>query len=137
MEDSPWLSTYQRPRPTTAPLRFTNLSQTPHLGYLLAMDGEDSTQVDPTLGDAQHLTTISHEGRFWEVFMEFEPEAANDPSCRAKFRFDPADADEGEEPARTAVIVIESSYEDAMRKARGFPDQQLGALLRSVLPEPG
>jgi len=99
------------------------------------MDGEDSTQTDPSEDSAQHLTTISHEGRFWEVFMEFEPESPDDSACRARFRYNPADADEGEDPVRTAVIVIETSYEDAMKKAKAFPDQQLSALLRSILPE--
>ena len=72
-----------------------------------------------------------------EVFMEFEAESSDDSACRARFRYNSADANEDEDPVRTAVIIIEASYEDAMRKAKAFPDQQLSALLRSILPEPG
>ena len=49
--------------------------------------------------------------------------------------FSPAD-NEGDEPAlRTTAILIEDSYEEAVRKARAFEEHQLQGLLRSVLPD--
>jgi hypothetical protein len=102
------------------------------------MDDEGTTPVDPTpdRAPAEHLATISYEGRFWEVYMEFQDRPEELDSCRARLRFDPADGNDGEEPVRTATIIIERTFEDAMRKGRSFADHQLSALLRSALPDP-
>jgi len=35
----------------------------------------------------------------------------------------------------TGVIIIESSYEEAVAKARAFDERQMEGLLRSALPE--
>ncbi len=100
------------------------------------METDAPNTTDPIPTPAQHLATVGHEGRFWDVYMEFEDDPSQPRTCRARFRFDPADLNEGETPAHTATIIIEPSYEDAMRKARSFADHQLVALLRSALPDP-
>lgn len=84
--------------------------------------------------DGLHLATISHEGRFWEVHLIFDDTPGRSERHRAHLMFTPADAVEGEGPYRTTTLFIEDSYEGLMRKARGFQDRQLQALLRSVLP---
>lgn len=85
--------------------------------------------------DGRHLASIGHAGRFWDVYVEF----ADDPRYRDTFRallsFSPADRNEGEAAVRTAVILIESSYEEALTRARAFEEHQLVALLRSCLPD--
>jgi hypothetical protein len=81
-----------------------------------------------------HLASISHEGRFWDVYLEFEDDPRRPDSSRAHFAFSPADVNDGEAARRTTTIIIEPSYEEAVRKARSFEDHQLVSLLRSVLP---
>jgi len=84
--------------------------------------------------NGQHLATISHDGRFWEVYLEFADDPRRPSSYRGLLCFSPAD-NEGEEAARrTTAIIIEESYEEAVRKARAFREHQLQGLLRSVLP---
>lgn len=89
----------------------------------------------PTPIDGEHVATISHGGRFWEVYLEFEDDPRSPDTHRGRLAFLPGDLNEGEEPARTTVIIIEPSYEEALRKARRFEDHQLSALLRSALPD--
>lgn len=84
--------------------------------------------------DGQHLTTISHDGRFWEVYLEFVDDPRHPDTHRARLCFFPADANEGETAFRTANLIVEHSYEEAMAKARSFEDRQLANLLRSCLP---
>ena len=43
--------------------------------------------------------------------------------------------DSGEQPVRTANIIVESTYDDVVRKARRFEEHELLGLLRSVLPD--
>lgn len=92
-----------------------------------------------TRGDApspgQHLATISHEGRFWDVYLELmqDPRAGN--AFRGSLLFSPSDLNGGERPTRTTTIIVESSFEDALRRARGMEDRQLLDLLRSTLPD--
>lgn len=88
----------------------------------------------PAPSQGVHLTTISHEGRFWDVYVEFEDDPRRPESYRALLCFSPADRNEGEEPARTGCIIIESSYEEALARARDLEDHQLSGLLRSALP---
>ena len=71
---------------------------------------------------------------FWDVYVEFDEDIHAPTSYRARLAFFPADPGDGEQPARTAAIVIEPSYEEAMAKARGFEERSLQALLRSALP---
>ncbi len=83
---------------------------------------------------ARHLATVSHEGRFWDVYLEMTEESGSRP-CRARLRYSPADPSAGGDAVRTATILIEPTYEDVVAKARGFGDHHLVALLRSALPD--
>ncbi len=79
-----------------------------------------------------HLATVSHEGRFWDVYLEVdEPEHRGD-SARGRLAFSAADDDDGH-AVRTGVIFIEPSQDDVLRRARQFETHQLVGLLRSVL----
>ena len=87
------------------------------------------------LSDGEHLTTISHDGAFWEVYLEFQDDPRVPTSYRGLLCFIPA-VSTGEASAwRTTTILIESSYEAVMSKARAFEEFQLQSLLRSVLPD--
>lgn len=86
---------------------------------------------DPA-SSGQHIATISHEGRFWDVYLDFEDDPARPEIYRGLLAFSAADAGEEEEPIRTAPIIIENSYEEAVRKARSFEDHQLKGFLRSA-----
>ena len=89
-------------------------------------------------GPGAHVATIAHEGLIWDVYLDFENDPHRPTSVRARMRFDPPAGQEGTATARTAVIIIEDSYEEALDRARRFDDRQLQSLLRSVLPdEPG
>lgn len=81
----------------------------------------------------QHLTTFAHEGRFWDVYLEFVDDPRKPDSCRARLCYVPTDQAEHEGPARTAVIIIEPSYEEAVSRAATFDQHHLGAMLRSVI----
>jgi hypothetical protein len=81
------------------------------------------------------MATISHGGRFWDVYVEFADEAPDDYSARGALCFLPADANEGEQACRTAEILIENSREEALARARTFEEHQLAGLLRSCLPD--
>ena len=89
----------------------------------------------PSPSSGHHLATISHGGRFWDVYLEFEEDPRKPTSFRALLSFFPGDPGDGEEAARTTVIIIENSFEEAMLKARSLDDRQLQSLLRSALPD--
>lgn len=99
---------------------------------LPSMPSDQDSAPSPS-SDGHHLATISHEGRFWDVFLEFKDDPGDPSVTRALLCFEPADAAEGERPARTTIIIVEDSYEMAVQKARGFREEQLQALLRSSL----
>ena len=82
----------------------------------------------------QHIATISHDGRFWDVYLDFDDDPRRPDTYRGFLSFSPADSEDDEGDVRTATIIIESSYEEAVRKARGFEDHQLAGLLRSAHP---
>ncbi len=84
----------------------------------------------------QHLTTFTHEGRFWDVYLEFVDDALRPASCRGRLCFVPTDQAGHEEPARTTVIIIEPTYEEAMVRAGGFDQHNLSSMLRSVRKAP-
>ena len=88
------------------------------------------------LSNGQHLTTISHDGRFWEVYLEFRADPRLPTSYRGLLCFSPATSAEGESALRTTTILIEDSYETVESKARALEDFQLQGLLRSLLPDP-
>ena len=79
-----------------------------------------------------HLTTFTHEGRFWDVFLKVVEEPVDPESCRARLRFVPADRGDHEEPIETAVVIIEPSYPEALEVARAYDRYHLSAMLRSV-----
>ncbi len=89
----------------------------------------------PPPSRGQHLATISHLGRFWDVFLEFDDDPRRPNVYRGALCFSPSDLNEGEHPSRTTAIIVETSYDDAVRRARSFEEHQLVALLRSVLPD--
>ncbi len=95
-------------------------------------NGPDPSPFSPSAG--HHIATVSHDGRFWDVYVEFEDDPRRPDAHRALLCYFPADPGEGEEAVRTGVIIIEDSFEEAMLKARSLMDLQLQALLRSALP---
>ena len=82
----------------------------------------------------QHLATVSHEGRFWDIYLEFDEDLRRPGSYRGSLAFSAADRSEGEDVLRTTAVIIEPSYEEAVAKARGLEEHQLVAFLRSLLP---
>lgn len=85
-------------------------------------------------GSGLHLATVAHDGRIWDVYVEFEDDPRRPDAYRARLRFDTPDTGDVQGPFRTTVIIIEDSFEEAVARARTFEDRQLTALLRSVLP---
>ena len=86
---------------------------------------------------AHHLATLSHDGRFWDVYVEFDDDPARVDSFGGILCFSPAaDGSTAGGPVRTATILIEPSYEEVLHRARQFENHHLVALLRSCLPEP-
>ena len=79
-----------------------------------------------------HVTTFTHEGRFWEVFLEFVDEPGDPESTRGRLCYVPTDRAEHEGPVRTAVIIIETTQHEAYEAARALDRYHLSALLRSV-----
>lgn len=92
----------------------------------------NNTSHSEPLTSGRHLATISHDGRFWDVFLEF----ADDPRRPASFRgllcFCPVDLNDAEAPVRTTALIIEDSYEAAIAAAHRFGDHELQGLLRSA-----
>ncbi len=88
----------------------------------------------PLPSSGQHLATISHAGRFWDVYLEFEENPRRMDGHRALLAYSAADRDEGESVLRTIPIIIEATYEEAVRRAHQLEDHQLVAFLRSLLP---
>ena len=85
-------------------------------------------------GSNAHLATVSYDGRFWDVYLDFEDTLSSHDSRRALLRFAPADG-EPSEGVKTAAILIEDSEELVVQKARSLEEHTLVALLRSVLPD--
>ena len=94
------------------------------------------SQPAPDPRQGLHLATIAHDGVIWDVYMDFEDDLHAPTSYRARLRFEPPSGQSGPSSTSTTVIIIEESYEDAVKKARIFDDRQLQALLRSTLPDP-
>ena len=87
--------------------------------------------------DGFHVASLAHDGRIWTAYLEFDDDPHAPRSYRARIRFEPAAPDDRLGPTRTAVLIIEDSYEQAVAKARSFDERQLAGLLRSTLPEEG
>lgn len=94
--------------------------------------GPPSADGDPDADQGMHLTTFTHEGRFWEVFLEFVEEPGDPDSCRGRLCYVPTDRADHEEPVRTTVIIIEPTPQEAHEAARALDRYHLAALLRSV-----
>jgi hypothetical protein len=82
----------------------------------------------------QHLTTVSHAGRFWDVYLEFEDNPKQLEHFRGLLAFAPVDRAEGESTVRTIPILIETSYERVVQRAQMLEMHQLSSFLRSLLP---
>ena len=96
------------------------------------------TTIPPELpppSRGQHLATVSHLGRFWDVFLEFVDDPRRPDIFRGLRCFSPTDLNAGEGAARSTTIIVEPSYEAALRRAKSLEEHQLVALLRSVLPD--
>ena len=89
------------------------------------------------ISNGLHLTTISHDGQFWEVYLEFQDDSRAPRSYRGLLCFSPSTGAEAQSALRTTTILIEDSHEAVVSKARDFEDFQLQSLLRSLLPDPG
>jgi hypothetical protein len=85
--------------------------------------------------NSQHLATISHDGLFWDAYMELEETQDRGGPARGRIAFSPA-GEPGLEAVRTATIFVEDSPQDVLARAREFKTHQLLALLRSCAPEP-
>jgi len=83
----------------------------------------------------QHLASISHEGRFWDVYLEFADDPRRVDSFGGVLCFSPADVDSEELPVRTTTILIETTFDEVVRKAHAMEEHQLQGLLRSALPD--
>ncbi|MDA0327681.1 MAG: hypothetical protein O2958_01520 [Gemmatimonadetes bacterium] len=98
------------------------------------MSAQPRPKSDSTPG--LHVATIAHAGLIWDAYLDFENDLHRPTVFRGLLRFEPPTGDSGFAPARTTVIIIEASYEEAVGKARSFDDRQLQGLLRSALPDP-
>ena len=98
------------------------------------MTSSKSNPASAPPSSGHHLATISHEGRFWDVYIEFEDDPRRPETYRALLSYFPGDPGDEEEEVRTTVIIIEDTFEEAMLKARSLEERQLQALLRSALP---
>ncbi len=101
----------------------------------MSTDHSEGTAPVPAHSDGMLLRTISHEGRFWDVFLEFKDDPRQLDTFRGVLCFCPVDNEMGEPARRTTTIFIESSYEETVAKAQGLEEHQLQGLLRSLLPD--
>ena len=98
-------------------------------------DQTPSPTPAPVPSNGTLLATISHEGRFWDVFVEFKDDPRRPEDYRGLLCFTPVDNELAEPPRRTTTIFIEDGYEEAMGKARALGEHELQGLLRSLLPD--
>jgi hypothetical protein len=88
----------------------------------------------PSIHGKCHVTTISHEGSFWEILLDFEKDPTQISTFRGFLRFSSANEESVLPDLRTSVIIIEDSFEKALGKARSLEEHHLQSLLRSLLP---
>ena len=81
---------------------------------------------------AHHLATITHEGRFWDVYVEVVPQASPRDPLRGRLLF--SAADDADEQHHSGPIFVEPSLEAVLERARDLGSHRLVALLRSCLP---
>ncbi len=97
-----------------------------------AAEGPADGPLAEEAADGLHLTTLTHEGRFWDVFVEFVDAPGQINSHRARLCFVPGDRADRRRPARTAVIIIEPSADAALDHARSLTQHEIVAMLRSA-----
>lgn len=85
--------------------------------------------------NSHHLATVSHDGRFWDAYLELEEGQGHGQPLRGRIAFSAA-GEADTEPVRTAPIFVEPSAQDVLARARDLKTHQLVALLRSALPDP-
>ncbi len=100
------------------------------------MKSANESSSPAPVSNGRHLTTISYDGHFWDVYLEFQDDPRIPTSYRGLLCFSPSTGAEGEPAFRTTTILIEDSFEAVESKARAFGDFQLQSLLRSLLPDP-
>lgn len=88
------------------------------------------------LRNSHHLATVSHDGRFWDAYLELVEHPGTGGAARGRIAFSAADSGD-KEPVRTAVIFVEDTPQEVVTRAREFKTHQLVALLRSAEPAPG
>ena len=81
---------------------------------------------------SHHLATITHEGRFWDVYVEAMPQASPRDPVRGRLLF--SAADQQAEPVHTAPIFVEQSMDQILARARELGSHRMVALLRSCMP---
>lgn len=92
--------------------------------------------MKPDPRTAHHLATVSHDGRFWDAYLELLEEE-RDPGGPVRGRIAFSAADQGDaEPVRTTTIFMEETGQEVLARARDFKTHQLVGLLRSALPDP-
>ena len=84
--------------------------------------------------NSHHLATLSHDGRFWDAYLELEDSQGQGAPARGRIAFSPA-GESGTTPLRTGTIFLESSAQDVLARARDFKTHQLVGLLRSCAPD--
>jgi hypothetical protein len=97
----------------------------PDRPYLTAM------RRDPR--NAEHLATISHDGLFWDAYLELAESQERGAPVRGRIAFSAA-GEPGLEAVRTATIFVEDSTQDVLARARELKTHQLVGLLRSCAP---
>jgi hypothetical protein len=93
-----------------------------------------SSRPDPVAPGGQHLATISHQGRFWDIYLELDNDGGPGTPCRGRLAYSPADRGEDEFALRTIPVIVEATRDEALRRAHQLEGHQLVAFLRSLLP---
>jgi hypothetical protein len=81
---------------------------------------------------SHHLATISHDGLFWDAYLDIANPQEHPVRGRISFS---AAGDPGLDPVHTATIFLEDTPQAVLARAREFKTHQLVALLRSCTPE--
>ncbi len=86
-------------------------------------------------GPAHYLSALSHAGRSWEVYFDFEEDDSRARDhVRGHLVFIPVDPVAEASAVRTIPVLIESSHERLLERARTLETHLLESFLRSLLP---
>ena len=81
-----------------------------------------------------HVATIAFQGELWHVYLEAVDDPRRPDVFRGCLRFDAGSSGAGFSASpRTAVIIVENSYDSAVATARGFDEQTLSSMLGSSM----